>query len=111
MFYIGFDKIAGTLKSNISPEEYYDLKSEKDPYAGAVLGAIAGAAAGAAKRKNHKAALIGAGLGGAAGATVGHVSGKLSKSVRLSLLKNEINHLKLKASPGRVDYSRDNKEG
>ena len=111
MFYIGFNKIAGTLKSNISPEEYYDLKAEKDPYAGAVIGALVGAGAGAAKRRTHKAALIGAGLGGAAGASLGHLSGKASKAVRLSLLKKEINHLKLKASPGRADYQHDSKEG
>ena len=111
MFHLGFSKIAGTMKSNISPEEYYDLKSEKDPYVGAVLGSLAGAAVGAVKGKGnkHKAALKGAALGGAAGASAGHLAGKLSKAVRLSMLKHEIKNLKLKASPGRGDYS-DSKE-
>jgi outer membrane lipoprotein SlyB len=107
MFTIGFNKIAGTMKANISPEEYYSLKAEKDPYVGAVLGSLAGAAAGGLKHKSHKAALIGAGLGGAAGASVGHLSGRAGKAVRMSLLKHEIKNLKLKASPGRGDYSSD----
>lgn len=110
MFHTGFVKIAGTMKSNITPEEYYSLKSEKDPYVGAVLGALAGSTAGAMKRKSYKAALIGAGLGGAAGASVGHLTGKASKNVKLHLLKNEIQNLKLKASPGRGDYAHDSKE-
>lgn len=112
MFKQGFLKIAaGSLKSTISPEEYYDLKSEKDPYVGAVLGALAGAGAGGAKKKNYKAALIGAGLGGAAGASAGHLAGKANKAVRLGILKNEARTLRLKASPGRGDYSHDSKEG
>jgi len=104
MFTLGFNKIAGSMKSNITPEEYYALQSEKDPYMGAVLGAVAGAAAGGAKKKSYKAALIGAGLGGASGASLGHLGGKASKAVRLSLLKHEISNLKLKSSPGRGDY-------
>lgn len=105
MFTHGFIKIAGSMKSNISPEEYYALKSEKDPYVGAVLGSIVGAGAGAAKKRSYKAALIGAGLGGSAGASLGHLGGKVNKSVRLALLKNEIENLKLKTAPGRGDYS------
>jgi hypothetical protein len=104
MFKTGFNKIAGTMKSNISPEEYYDLKSESDPWVGAVGGALAGAGAGALKHKTHKAALVGAGIGGAAGASTGYLAGKIGKKVRLSLLKKEIKNLKLKASPGRGDY-------
>jgi len=104
MFTKGFYKIAGTLKANISPEEYYDLQAEKDPYVGAVLGSLAGAGVGGAKRRTAKAALMGAGLGGAAGASVGHLTGKVGKAVRLALLKKEVHNLKLKSSPGRGDY-------
>lgn len=104
MFTLGFNKIAGSMKSNITPEEYYALKAEKDPYVGAVVGALAGAAAGGVKKKSYKGALIGAGLGGAAGASVGHLAGKANKAVRLALLKNEVENLKLKSSPGRGDY-------
>lgn len=106
MFISGFNKIAGTLKANISPEEYYDLKAERSPWVGAVGGALAGAAVGGAKKKTHKGALIGAGMGGAAGASTGYLAGKAGKAIRLSLLKKEINSLKLKASPGRGDYDR-----
>lgn len=105
MFTKGFYKVAGTLKSNITPEEFYELKSEKDPYLGAVIGAISGAAAGGAKKKSYKAALIGAGLGGSAGASAGYLSGKAAKAVKLHLLKKEVDNLKLKSSPGRSDYS------
>lgn len=111
MFHSGFFKIAGSMKSNITPEEYYDLKAEKDPYAGAVVGALLGAAVGGAKKKSHKAALVGAGLGGAAGASIAHLGGKTSKAIKLHLLKKEIENLKLKASPGRGDYAHDAKEG
>ena len=104
MFTQGFTKIA-LMKSNITPEEYYELKSEKDPYVGAVLGAIAGAAAGGQKKRTAKGALIGAGLGGAAGASAGYLGGKANKALRLALLKNEVSNLKLKTSPGRGDYN------
>jgi gas vesicle protein len=104
MFKTGFNKIAGTLKSNISPEEYYELKGEKDPYVGALAGAVIGAAAGGIKKRTSKHALIGAGLGGAAGASTGYLTGKANKAIRLSLLKNEIQNLKLKASPSKGDY-------
>ena len=104
MFTNGFNKIAATMKSNISPEEYYELKGEKDPWVGATLGAITGAAAGGIKGKSHKSALMGAGLGGAAGASTGYLVGKGNKALRLSLLKKEIKNLKLKSSPSRGDY-------
>ena len=104
MFTRGFTKVA-FMKSNITPEEYYDLKGEKDPYVGAVIGALAGAAAGGHKKKTHRGALIGAGLGGAAGASAGYLGGKANKAARLSLLKSEVRHLKLKTSPGRGDYA------
>ena len=104
MFTHGFTKIA-YMKSNITPEEYYELKGEKDPYVGAVLGSLAGAAVGGAKAKSAKGVLVGAGLGGAAGASTGYVGGKLNKAVRLSLLKKEVEHLKLKSSPSRGDYA------
>lgn len=110
MFHSGFYKIAGTLKSNISPEEYYDLKGEKDPYLGAILGAVAGAGVGAIKHKSHKAALYGTGLGAAAGASAGHLVGKANKALRMHLLRKEIEHLKLKANPGPSGYSHDSKE-
>ena len=109
MFTQGFMKISATMKSNISPEEYYDLKGEKDPYVGALTGAAAGAAVGGAKKKTYKAALIGAGLGGASGATAGYLAGKASKAVRLGLLKHEVHNLRLKASPGRSDYNHEEK--
>lgn len=111
MFHLGFKKIAATLKSNISPEEYYDLKGEKDPYVGALMGALAGSAYGGIKHRTAKAGLIGAGLGASFGAGSGHLAGKANKAVRLHLLKKEIQNLQLKASPGRQDYNYDVKEG
>lgn len=100
MFTEGFTKVAYTA-SQISPEKVYDLKSEKNPWKGAVLGAMAGAGAGAAKKKSHKAALLGAGLGGAAGASTGYLVGKANKAVRLGLLNSEINEMNLKTTPNR----------
>lgn len=100
MFTNGFTKIAYTA-SQISPEKVYDLKSEKNPWKGAVLGSVAGAAAGAAKKKTHKHALLGAGIGGASGASLGYLAGKANKAVRLGLLNSEINEMNLKTTPNR----------
>lgn len=108
MFTSGFYKVAVTLKSNITPEEYYDLKAEKDPYLGAVVGSVAGAAYGGLKGRTARSALKWAALGGGAGASAGYLTGKTNKAIRLKLLKNEIDSLKLKASPGRHDYHQAN---
>ena len=110
MFHTGFIKIAASMKANITPEEYYSLKAEKDPYSGAIFGALAGAAGAGIKKKTHKAALVGAGLGGASGASLGYLYGKGKKAVKLALLKKEIESLKLKSSPGRGDYHHSSKE-
>ena len=81
MFHTGFSKIATTLVT-LTPEEYFEVAREKDPYVGALAGAIAGSGAGALKgKKGDRAvkALIGAGLGAGAGAGVAHVGSKLYK--------------------------------
>ena len=109
MFFNGFEKTA-TATSGISPEEYYELETDKYPHAGANIGAITGAVIGAhkgAKGKKQKGALIGAALGGITGAAAGHVAGKVVKHYKVNRLHNAIHELNLRSTP---HYNRHSEE-
>jgi len=103
MFTKGFAKLAATVVT-LSPERYYELVREKDPYVGSLAGAAGGAAAGAmkgAKGKKSKAALIGAGLGAAGGAAAGTVASKALKRYQARRIERLARELRLRATPPR----------
>lgn len=103
MFRDQFSKIA-TIASMITPEDYYELVHEKDPYVGAVLGATVGGAVGGykgAKGSKSKSALIGAALGGASGAVTGHYVGKGLKHYQANKVRRIQEDLNLRSTPSR----------
>jgi outer membrane lipoprotein SlyB len=103
MFIHGFHKLA-TAVVTLSPERYYEIVREKDPYVGSLTGAAAGAAAGAAKGakgKKSKAALIGAGIGAATGAAGGAVISKGLKHYQARRIERLARELRLRATPPR----------
>lgn len=107
MFLKSFEKIA-VMASMISPEEYYELVHEKDPYIGALGGAAAGAAIGAKKGKpgsRAKAALIGAALGGTGGAAAGHQIGKALKHYQAHRIRKAVTNLSLRSTPARQHFA------
>ena len=107
MFIKGFTKSASTVVT-MTPEEYFEIAREKDPYAGSLAGAAAGAAAGALKgargRKAEKA-LIGAALGSVGGAAAGHVVSKAVKKYQSHKVRRMAEELHLRSTPKRADYS------
>lgn len=109
MFINGFAKLAVAVVT-LSPEKYYDIVREKDPYVGALLGAATGAATGAvkgAKGKKSKAALVGIGAGAASGALGGHVVGKALKKYQSKRIKRLAQELHLRATPARYTSHED----
>jgi uncharacterized membrane protein YebE (DUF533 family) len=109
MFIHGFSKLAVAVVT-LSPEKYYEIVREKDPYVGSLAGGAAGAAAGAirgAKGKRSKSALIGAGVGAASGAAGGHVASKALKHYQTKRVKRLAEELRLRATPARLDRYRE----
>jgi uncharacterized membrane protein YebE (DUF533 family) len=103
MFLTGFSKVATTMVT-MSPEEYYDVVREKDPYVGENVGAISGAIAGAtkgSKKKKLKSAVVGAGIGALAGAGAAHLGGKALRSYQAKKVRRMAEDLHLRATPGR----------
>lgn len=103
MFIFGFSKLA-TAVVTLSPERYYEIVREKDPYVGSLAGAAAGAATGAAKGakgKKSKAALIGAGVGAASGAVGGSLASKGLKRYQSHRIESLARELRLRATPPR----------
>lgn len=86
----------------MTPEEYYEVVREKDPYVGATAGALAGALTGAAKAKQGKAkaALLGTGLGALGGAITAHVGGKALRHHQAKKVRRMAEDLNLRATPG-----------
>ncbi len=103
MFCDSFAKIAATLVT-LTPEEYYDIVREKDPYVGAVTGGLAGKAVGALKSpkgKRSKGAVIGALVGATTGAGVGAGLGSMVRKHQAKKVRRIAEGLHLKSSPGR----------
>lgn len=103
MFLKGFAKLATTLVT-MTPEEYFEVVREKDPFVGSVLGGVAGGVKGAlkgTKKTRHKAALIGTGVGGAAGAAAGYVGGKALRHYQAKKVRRIADELNLRATPQR----------
>ena len=100
MFLSGFNKTAATLVT-MTPEEYYEVVREKDPFVGATVGSVLGGLAGARKGGKAKSALIGAAAGGAGGALTGHVIGKAIRKHQAKKVRRMAEELNLKATPGR----------
>lgn len=100
MFSSGFKKTAATLVT-MTPEEYYEVVREKDPFVGATLGAISGAGVGYRKGGKAKSALIGAAAGGTGGALTAHVLGKAVRKHQAKKVRRMAQELNLKATPGR----------
>lgn len=106
MFSQGFKKTATTVVT-MSPEHYYDIVREKDPYQGAVAGAMIGAAAAAKKAPSGskaKAALAGAAAGAASGAAIGHFGGKAIRGYQAKRVRRLAGELSLRATPARSTY-------
>ena len=104
MFILGFTKVAVPVSAQISPEEYYELVHEKDPYIGSLLGGAKGAAIGAykgTKGKKDRAALIGAGTGAITGALTGSLTGKALKHYQSNKIRRLASDLHLRATPTR----------
>lgn len=104
MFIHGFQKLAVAVVT-LTPEKYYEIVREKDPYIGALTGAVGGAAAGAlkgSKGKKSKAALIGAGVGAATGAASGGLMSKGLKHYQSRRIENLTRELRLRATPARI---------
>ena len=103
MFLKAFKKVA-TMYTSISPEQFYELKTEKYPHEGANIGAVGGALAGAlkgAKGKKSKGALTGAAAGGLAGAGAGILAGRAVKSIELKRLTRAAKEMNLRSTPSR----------
>lgn len=103
MFLKGFLKTAATMVT-MTPEEYFEVVREKDPFVGATIGALAGAGHGLWKgKKNNKAqaALIRAALGGSAGAVGGHLGGKVLRHYQANKVHRMADELNLRATPHR----------
>lgn len=103
MFIEGFAKVA-VLATTLTPEQYYDLVREKDPYTGALAGAVAGAAAGGIKGKHGRkaaTALAGAAGGAIAGAAAGHAGGKALRRYQAHRVRRLAGELGLRATPMR----------
>lgn len=100
MFLSGFVKTAATLVT-MTPEEYYDVVREKDPFVGATVGALVGGAVGAKKGGNSKSALIGAATGAASGAAAAHAVGRGVRKYQAKKVRRMAEELNLKATPGR----------
>ena len=106
MFFKAFEKTA-IMASGISPEHYYELKTEKYPHAAGNIGAVAGAVAGGikgAKGKKGNAALAGAAAGGTIGYAAGHVAGKVIKNYEVKRLMRAANEMNLRSTPSRAHY-------
>lgn len=104
MFIHGFSKLAVAVVT-LSPEKYYELVREKDPYVGSLGGAVTGALIGGKKGahgKKSKAALIGAGVGAATGAVGGHAVGKGLKHYQAKRIKRLAEELHLRATPAHL---------
>jgi uncharacterized membrane protein YebE (DUF533 family) len=104
MFLTGFNKIAVTLVT-MTPEEYYDVVREKDPFVGATAGGLGGAILGAIKSKKgskHKGALLGSGVGAATGALSTYGAGKALRQYQAGKVRRMAEDLHLKSSPGRA---------
>lgn len=103
MFCDSFKKIAVTLVT-LTPEEYYDIVSEKDPYVGAVAGGLTGKTIGALRGKKGRkgrAAAIGALLGGTAGAATGKAMGQMVRRHQAKKVHRIAEGLHLRATPHR----------
>ena len=103
MFLEAFEKTA-VVAATLTPEQYYDVVREKDPYAGALAGALTGAAVGARKGKpgnKSGAALLGAGLGAVTGGTAGHLGGKALRHYQAHRVRRLTGDLGLRATPQR----------
>ena len=101
MFLSGFTKTAATLVT-MSPEEYYEIVRQKDPFVGATLGAVLGGAAGGLRgKRSAKTALIGAGAGAGAGAASGYLVGKGVRKYQAARVRRMADELNLKSSPAR----------
>jgi uncharacterized membrane protein YebE (DUF533 family) len=102
MFLKGLHKIA-TSFAMISPEEYEDLATSKDPLVGALVGGKAGALVGALKSKHgHRAK--GAVLGDLAGTAVGALAGKgvsSAKKWQAHRFQRYTHELNLRSTPTR----------
>lgn len=97
MFLTGFNKIAVTLVT-MTPEEYYDVVREKDPYVGASVGSLLGAGV-AHKKLNPKHALLGAGVGAVTGGTAAHFGGKLLRKYQANKVRRMAEDLNLRSTP------------
>jgi outer membrane lipoprotein SlyB len=103
MFITGFSKLAATVVT-LSPERYYELAREKDPYVGSLTGALTGAVTGGikgAKGKKSKAALVGAAAGTVGGAAAGAVLSKGLKHYQAHRIERLSRELRLRATPPR----------
>jgi outer membrane lipoprotein SlyB len=107
MFLQSFQKLAA-LAQTLSPERYYELVHEKDPYVGATAGATLGAAIGAAKGKKGeraKAALLGLGLGAVGGGTAGHQVGKFVGRYQAHKIRRTAESTGLRSTPARSSFT------
>lgn len=103
MFFKAFEKIA-ILTATVSPEHYFELKTEKYPHEGANIGAILGGAAGAYRGKpgsRSKSALIGAALGGVGGAAAGKTTSAIAKNYQLKKFINTAKEMNIRSTPSR----------
>jgi hypothetical protein len=101
MFHAGFEKTAVTTV-NLTPEEYFELAREKDPYVASLGGAAAGAAVGALKSRSGRrasGALVGAAAGAAAGGAGGHVLSKGLRRYQANKVRQYTEELNLRALP------------
>lgn len=104
MFNQGFQKVAVAVVT-LTPEKYYELAREKDPYVGSLSGAVAGAGIGAikgAKGHKHKSALVGAGIGAISGAASGGLASKALKRYQARRIERLTRELRLRATPARI---------
>ena len=105
MFLSGFLKTATTLVT-MTPEEYYDIVREKDPFVGAVTGSLVGGAVGGIKGKHGaKSILTGAAVGAGTGAVSSHLGGKLLRRHQANKVRRMAEELNLKSTPGRRNGS------
>lgn len=103
MFFKAFEKIA-ILTATVSPEHYYELKTDKYPHEGANIGSVLGGALGAYKGKHggkSKAALIGAAVGGAGGAAAGKVTASVAKNYQLKKFIRSAEEMNIRSTPSR----------
>jgi hypothetical protein len=107
MFVDGFFKTAAGPIAQLTPEEYYDLVREKDPYVGGAVGAAAGLAHGAFKGKagaRAAKALKHGGIGAAAGTAGAYGVSKLVKKHQANKVYKMTGGLRLRSSPSRSSF-------